>query len=122
MRRSVKPPPHAPFRAAQLPAKSHGVEITLPHSHTREDVRARLRERTSDLSSFVPGGMASVEAAWADPDTMDMTITAMGQTVQGSIAIADDHVVVRVDLPFMLSMMEPMIAGSIREHGPKLLA
>ena len=51
-----------------------------------------------------------------------MVITAMGQTVSGGIDIADDHVTITVDLPFMLTMMEPMIASSIREHGPKLLA
>ena len=73
-------------------------------------------------TSFVPGGMANVDTSWSGDDRMDMVITAMGQTVKGGIDIADDHVTITVDLPFMLTMMEPMIASSIREHGPKLLA
>lgn len=98
------------------------MEVRLPHAHTRAEVRARLHARTADIASFVPGGMASVETSWPGEDRMGMNITAMGQTVQGTIDIADDHVTITVDLPFMLSMMEPMIASSIREHGPKLLA
>jgi putative polyhydroxyalkanoate system protein len=98
------------------------MEITLPHAHSRADVRARLRDRTADIASFVPGGMANVDTSWSGEDRMDLVITAMGQTVSCGIDIADDHVTITVDLPFMLTMMEPMIASSIREHGPKLLA
>ena len=78
------------------------MEITLPHAHSRADVRARLRDRTADIASFVPGGMANVDTSWSGEDRMDMVITAMGQTVSGGIDIADDHVTITVDLPSKL--------------------
>ncbi len=46
----------------------------------------------------------------------------MGQVLAGRIAIEDSQVLFDVDLPMALSFIKPIIEGSIRQAGQKLLA
>ncbi len=98
------------------------MRVTVPHDLSREEVRQRLRERAQDLAGSVPGGMAQVTTNWLNDDTVDLAIAAMGQNLTGSIAIEDRQVVIDLTLPLALSFVEPMIAGTIKEQGQKLLA
>ena len=50
------------------------------------------------------------------------TIAAMGQNLYGHIAIEDHQVVIDLSLPLALTFVEPMIAGTVKEQGQKLLA
>jgi hypothetical protein len=96
------------------------MEITVPHKLTRQEVRDRLRSKSGEMLQ-VPGGMAEVETSWPSEDRMDMAIKAMGQVLQGNLAIEDDLVRISIDLPMMLGFLEPMISGTIAEQGQKLL-
>lgn len=96
------------------------MRVTVPHKLSRDDVRERLRMHAHEIAGNVPG--AEVNTSWAGADRMDLTVSAMGQKLQGAIDIEDDQLVIELDLPFALSFVEPMIAGQIREQGQKLLA
>lgn len=95
------------------------MRVTVPHKLSREQVRERLRTHAHELAGNVPG--AQVDTSWADDNRMNLTVSAMGQKLQGAIDIEDDQVVIDLDLPFALSFVEPMIAVQIREQGQKLL-
>jgi len=41
--------------------------------------------------------------------------------VDGNVDVEDTQLLFNVTLPPMLSFLEPMIAGAIRQQGPKLL-
>ena len=98
------------------------MRVPISHTLTREEVRRRLRGRGSDIAQFVPGGMAQVDTAWPDEDTMTLSVAAMGQRVDGRVLIEDTQVIFEVMLPAALSFMEPMVSGAIRSQGQKLLA
>ena len=98
------------------------MRVTVPHELTREEVRKRLHERAQDLAGNVPGGMAEVETNWVGEDKVDLTISAMGQSMSGNIVIEDGQVVIDLSLPLALGFVEPMIAGTVKEQGQKLLA
>lgn len=98
------------------------MRVPIAHDLPREEVRRRLRERSPDIASFVPGGMAEVTTDWPNEDLMTLAVRAMGQGIDGRIIIEDHQVVFEVDLPLALSFVEPMIAGAIRDKGQKLLA
>ena len=70
----------------------------------------------------VPGGMAEVKTNWVGEDKVDLTISAMGQSMSGNIVIEDGQVVIDLTLPLALSFVEPMVAGTVKEQGQKLLA
>ena len=98
------------------------MRVPIAHQLPKEEVRRRLRERSHEIASFVPGGMADVTTGWPHEDRMDLSVRAMGQGIDGRVLIEDHQVVFEVDLPPALSFVEPMIAGAIRDKGRKLLA
>ena len=97
------------------------MRVALPHDLGREEVRRRLKERTHEITDYIPGGMAEVEADWVEEDRMALQISAMSQTVTGHIDVYDEQVVFEIELPGMLSFVEPAIEKAIRSNGQKLL-
>lgn len=97
------------------------MQVAIPHTLGRDVARERLRSRSHTLADAMPGGAAEVRTDWPTPDRMHMTITAMGQVVEGDVDVEDAQLLFSVTLPPMLGFLEPMIAGAIRQQGPKLL-
>ena len=98
------------------------MEVAIPHQLGREEARRRLRENSHKMGDGIPGGMAQVQTRWASEDRMDMTISAMGQTLVGHIDVGETQVLLSVDLPPALAFVEPIVAGAIRQQGQALLA
>ncbi|MFC3096954.1 polyhydroxyalkanoic acid system family protein [Alteraurantiacibacter palmitatis] len=98
------------------------MEVAIPHTLGREEVRRRLSGSGNQIADAIPGGMAQVTSEWLDEDTMGLTITAMGQPLNGRIEIGEDQVVFVMDLPLALSFIKPIVEGTIQQAGQKLLA
>lgn len=98
------------------------MEVAIPHALGREEARRRLRENSHRMGEGIPGGMAQVRTSWPSEDRMEMAIDAMGQSLAGHIDIADAQVVLTFELPPALGFLTPIIEGSIRQQGQKLLA
>lgn len=98
------------------------MEVAIPHSLGRDEVRRRLRENSHTMADSIPGGMAEVTTSWPSEDRMDMAIAAMGQALVGHIDIADSQVVLNIDLPPALGFLQPIVEGAIRQQGQQLLA
>ena len=98
------------------------MEIAIPHSLGREEARRRMRSNSASIGKAVPGGLAEVSASWPNDDRMMLTISAMGQTMEGNVDIEEDRLLFTLDLPFMLSFAEPMVASMVRDQGHHLLA
>ena len=98
------------------------MRVAIPHDLPRDEVRRRLRERSPEISNYVPGQVANVRTSWPNEDRMDLSVNAMGASIDGRVLVEESQVVFEVDLPLMLAFVEPMVAGAIRENGQKLLA
>jgi hypothetical protein len=97
------------------------MRVALPHRHSKDEVRRRLRARSGEIAQFVPGGFADVQTAWPSEDRMSMVVRAMGQQLNAHVDIEESQVVFVVDLPPALGFVEPIVAGAIRDKGTKLL-
>ncbi|MFM2302503.1 MAG: hypothetical protein RLZZ84_2239 [Pseudomonadota bacterium] len=97
------------------------MRVAIPHSHPREEVRRRMRERSSEIAGLVPGG-ADVQVTWANEDRMDFSISAMGKTVASRVEIGESEIAIVIDLPPALAFVEPMVRGAVEAKGRKLLA
>lgn len=97
------------------------MEVPIPHRLGREEVRRRLRDNSHRIGDSIPGGMAEVETSWPNEDRMVMAVHAMGQALTGHIDIEDEQVIFHMDLPAALGFLTPMIEGSIRQQGQKML-
>jgi hypothetical protein len=98
------------------------MRVAIPHQLGRDEARRRLKDNIGSLSDFMPGGLAQVAATWPSEDELAMTITAMGQTMEGRILVEESQAVIEVVLPPALSFVEPMIQGTIEKSGRKLLS
>lgn len=98
------------------------MQVAIPHTLGREEVRRRLSGSGSRIADAIPGGMAEVTTQWLDEDTLSLAISAMGQPINGRIAIGDDQVVLDIDLPLALGFIKPMVESTIPQAGQKLLA
>jgi hypothetical protein len=98
------------------------MDIAIPHSLGREEVRRRLRANSHSIGDSIPGGMADVTTGWPSEDRMSLNIGAMGQSIEGYVDIEDDAVRFHVELPMALGFLKPMIEGVIQDQGRKLIA
>ncbi len=98
------------------------MQVAIPHSLGREEVRRRLSASTHEIADAIPGGMADVTTEWTGEDTLSLAITAMGQVMNGQIEIGDTQVLFDIDLPLALGFIKPIVEGTIRQAGQKLLA
>jgi hypothetical protein len=98
---------------------SDPVVVDIPHKLGREAARARLDKGIGKLADMFPGG-AIVDHRW-DGDTMDFTLTAMGQRVASRLDVRDDHVHASIDLPPFLALFADKIRAKLAKDGPKLL-
>ncbi|HSG54872.1 MAG TPA: polyhydroxyalkanoic acid system family protein [Paracoccaceae bacterium] len=98
------------------------MQVAIPHQLGREEVRRRLSASTHEIADAIPGGMADVTTEWTGEDTLSLAITAMGQAMNGRIEIGDTQVLFDIDLPLALGFIKPIVEGTIRQAGQKLLA
>ena len=97
------------------------MRVAVPHNLGRDEVRRRLRARSHEIADHIPGGMAEVSTAWRNEDTLEITISAIGQVIRGDITVEEREVVFVVNLPPALGFIGPLIEGAIRQRGQKLL-
>lgn len=98
------------------------MEVEIPHSLGRDEVRRRLRENSHRIADNIPGGMADVQTSWPSEDRMTMAINAMGQMLTGHVDVEDSKVIFNMVLPAALGFLQPMVDAAIRDQGQKLLA
>lgn len=98
------------------------MQVAIPHTLGREEVRRRLSGGGDSIARAIPGGMAQVTTEWVDQDTLSLSIDAMGQALNGKILIEDAQVLFDVDLPLALSFVKPIVESTIQQAGQKLLA
>ncbi len=97
------------------------MRIAMPHHLGKDEVRRRLKGRTGDIASFIPGGIAQVDSSWPSEDTLALGITAMGQFVGAQVAVEETQMVVTIDLPPQLGFVAGIIEQGVRQTGMKLL-
>lgn len=97
------------------------MRVTLKHDLGKEEVRRRMRERAHEIAGYFPAGMATVETEWPSDDVMALTVTAVGQKIDGAVEVEEDHVVIEMNLPAMLGFLRGTLEHAVRNHGAKLL-
>ncbi|MBC2669950.1 polyhydroxyalkanoic acid system family protein [Novosphingobium piscinae] len=96
------------------------MQITIPHSLGRDEARRRIEQGLPKLAAHIPGG-GSLESEWTGPDTLQLTIGAMGQTIPVTLAIEDAAVTGELTIPAFLKMMSGQIAEFVKVSAGKML-
>jgi hypothetical protein len=97
------------------------VSITVSHDLGREAAVARLRggvDHVRDKLGLVR--MQLVEEVWTG-DTLQFGVSALGQTVRGTLAIEETLVRVEVMLPWMLAVFAEKLKLGVERQGQLML-
>ena len=96
------------------------MSISIPHSLTQEQARAKLQKGIADLRTQHAGKVGAIEEKWTD-NRMDFAIDVMGQKLTGRVDVLSDAVKLDIDLPWLLSMLADKIKPQIEQQGRKML-
>ena len=97
------------------------MRVPIPHTLGKDEARRRLKARSGDLGSMMPGGMADVTVNWPDDDRMNLLVKAMGSSVNAAVEVGESACTVVIDLPMALKFFEPLIRSAVEKNGQKLL-
>lgn len=100
------------------------MRVSIPHSLGKDELRRRITARlgqAEDKARGMLGSLATVETSWADEDTLDVVVSAMGYTIPCSAAIAEASLDFEVEIPAGAGFARRMIESAVREKGEKLV-
>lgn len=100
------------------------MRVSIPHTLGKDELRQRITVRlgqAEEKAQGLLGSLASVETRWADEDTLDVVVSAMGYTIPCSAAITEASLDFEVEIPAGAGFARRMIESAVREKGEKLV-
>ncbi|MEW5684363.1 MAG: polyhydroxyalkanoic acid system family protein [Pseudomonadota bacterium] len=98
---------------------SKPVVVSIPHELGRAEARRRIEQGVGQLTSQI-GAVGELRQAW-EGDVLRFSLQAIGQTVTGTIDVADREVRLEVHLPGIFAMIANKVKGRLRSEGQILL-
>jgi hypothetical protein len=99
---------------------SRPVVVTIPHRLSRQEAVKRLKAGFSNVRSSFGQGFVVVKDEWAG-DHLDFRASLLGQTTTGSVDVADDHVRLEVQLPWVLALLAEKAKALVQREGQLML-
>jgi Putative polyhydroxyalkanoic acid system protein (PHA_gran_rgn) len=99
---------------------SQPLIVTIPHKLGKEEAVRRLKSGLAGVHKNFGGVFALTEQSWS-ADRLQFAARALGQTAAGAIDVADDHVRIELDLPWMLARLARNAQALIRRQGQLML-
>lgn len=99
---------------------SKPLVVSIPHRLGKEEALRRLQGGLRGAAANFGHLFAIDEANWTG-DHLQFRVRSLGQTVDGSIDVADDYVRLEVLLPWLLAMLAEALLPAIRKEGALLL-
>lgn len=97
------------------------MDIDIPHDLGIAEAKRRIDAGLPKLEQHIPGG-GTVESRWKTDTALDMTITAMGQTIPVQLLVEEKMVRGTVSVPMLLRMMSGPISDFVRTSAQKMLS
>ncbi len=99
---------------------SRPIVVTIPHRLSRQEAVKRLKAGFSNVRSSFGQGFVVVKDEWAG-DHLDFRASLLGQTTTGSVDVADDHVRLEVQLPWVLALLADKAKALVQREGQLML-
>jgi Putative polyhydroxyalkanoic acid system protein (PHA_gran_rgn) len=98
---------------------SQPIVVTLPHRLGKAEALRRLQGSFRDAQSSGAGLMV-FKNQWSG-DHMDFRASLLGQSTTGTVDVAEDHVRLEVQLPWLLSLLANKAKALVEKQGKLLL-
>ncbi len=99
---------------------SRPVVVTIPHRLGKQEAVRRLQAGFSNVRSTFGESFVVVKDEWAG-DHLDFRASVLGQTTTGTVDVADDHVRLEVQLPWVLSLLADKAKALVQRQGKLML-
>ena len=99
---------------------SQPVVVTIPHKLGKQEAARRLKAGFSKVHSTFGENFVVLRDEWAG-DHVDFRASLLGQTTSGTVDVAEDHVRLEVQLPWVLSLLANKAKALVRRQGKLML-
>lgn len=99
---------------------SRPVVVTIPHRLGKQEAVRRLQAGFSNVHSTFGESFVVVKDEWAG-DHLDFRASVLGQATTGTVEVADDHVRLEVQLPWVLSLLADKAKALVQRQGKLML-
>lgn len=94
--------------------------VSIPHQLGALEAQRRLQTGIEQMKEQYAGKLAVLEDRWTGPH-LDFRVSAIGQSVTGTIDVSEDHVMLALQLPWVLAMIAQKAQTMIQNKGQLLL-
>lgn len=99
---------------------SQPLTVTIPHRLGREEAARRLKTGIGRLDTQFGKHFSLLKNDWTG-DHLDFHVAALGQSASGAIDVAEDHVRLEVQLPWLLARLTEKAKLLIEKQGHLML-
>ncbi len=99
---------------------SKPLTVSIPHHLGKDEAVRRLKAGMGSVRTNYSHIFNVQEETWTG-DRLAFRLSALAQTVSGTIDVADDHVTLQVFLPWLLAKLAEVIQPLIRREGTLML-
>src|SRR5947199_10811138 len=99
---------------------SRPLIVSIPHRLGREEAARRIKSGLSAARTNYSALLTFHEETWSG-DRLAFNLSALGQSAVGFIDVADDHVRLEVQLPWLLAVLAEKLTPAIRKEGTPML-
>ncbi|MGH6735877.1 MAG: polyhydroxyalkanoic acid system family protein [Methyloceanibacter sp.] len=96
------------------------VVVTIPHRLGKAEAKRRLQAGFGNVRANVSESFVVLKDAWAG-DHLDFEARMLGQTTTGMVDVAEDHVRLEVQLPWVLAMLAEKAKVLVERQGRLML-
>ena len=96
------------------------VVVTIPHRLGKAEAKRRLRAGFHNVRSNVGESFMVLKVDWAG-DHLDFQASLLGQSTTGTVDVAEDHVRLELQLPWVLAMLADKAKALVKRQGQLML-
>jgi hypothetical protein len=96
------------------------VVVTIPHRHDKAEATRRIKAGIEDVCARYPAQLKVAEQNW-DGDVLRFRAAVLGQTITGTIDVADDRVRTEVALTWLMGHLVKPAEALIKREGELML-
>jgi hypothetical protein len=88
----------------------HAVEHGLSKELAKKATQKAFESYQKKLSDYDP------QANWVEEDRADVTFSVKGYTLEGTIELSDDEIVMELDIPMLLKPFKSKAVSTVEEE------
>lgn len=94
--------------------------VSIPHQLGQLEAKRRLQAGIEQMKERYGNKVAVLEDKWSD-NRLEFRVSALGQTVAGSIEVEPERATLAVELPWVLALLAEKAKSLIQKQGQLLL-